>query len=465
MLVSAASGAEENPVSTQPAYVVAVVGGACSGAEAVETLVSKGIHVVALEQNDRPYGKIEDGLPKWHDKQRRQEYAKIDGKLDRPEVSFVPRTALGKDVDFADLARNWGFSAVLLANGSWRDRPSGVAGSDEMLGKGFLYQNPFIYWFNHNEEKTYSGPRYEAAEGAVVLGGGLASIDVVKVLMLETVAAKLRARGIECDVVEMEHESLSGFLAAKGVKFEELGVRPCTLLYRRSIGEMPVASTRDDSPAEKERAAKVREKLISLSTSKFLFQVRQHAVARKLVVDNGRVVGLVVARTEYRNGKLVTVEGSDETLPTPLVVSSVGSIPMPVPGIPMDGEFYRYDDWNVGKLQGFEGVYALGNVVTGKGNIAVSRKHGKFVAEHVIASYLGVAAPDQKVDALAAATERIADARREQAFAVADAVKARPPLSPGAVEGIRRRVAERWNALGYPGYRDWIRKVTPPDMK
>jgi len=449
----------------QPRHVVAVVGGAVSGAEAVDTLVSKGIHAVVFEQNDRPYGKIEDGLPKWHDKQRRQEYAKIDAKLDRPEVSFVPRTVLGKDLDFGALARDWGFSAVLLANGSWRDRDSGVAGSDEMLGKGFLYQNPFIYWFNHHEEKSYAGPRYEVVDGALVLGGGLASIDVVKVLMLETAAARLRARGVACDSVEMEHAGLAEFLKGHGTTLSDLGLRGCTLLYRRSIGEMPVASARDDSPAEKARAASVRERLIALSTAKFLFQVRQHTVARRLVVEGGRVTGLVVARTEYRAGKLVTVEGSDETLPTPLVISSVGSIPMPVPGIPMDGEFYRYTDWNVGKLEGADGVYALGNVVTGKGNIAVSRRHGKLIAEHVVASYLGVAGDGVKADALAAASERIAEGRREQVEAVAARVNARPPIAAEALAAIRRRVAERHRQLDYAGYRAWIAKVTPPDMR
>jgi ferredoxin--NADP+ reductase len=131
----------------------------------------------------------------------------------------------------------------------------------------------------------------------------------------------------------------------------------------------------------------------------------------------------------------------------------------------MDGEFYRYDDWNVGKLTGYEGVFALGNVVTGKGNIAVSRKHGKFIAEHVMASYLGVAAPDQKVDALAAASERISDARREQVSKVAEHVNGKPALAADAVASIRKRVAERQKALGFEGYRAWIAKVTPADMR
>ena len=104
-------------------------------------------------------------------------------------------------------------------------------------------------------------------------------------------------------------------------------------------------------------------------------------------------------------------------------------------------------------------------MITGKGNIAVSRKHGKFIADHVIASYLGVAAPGEKVDALAAASAAAGEARREQASAVAAAVKARLPLSPEAADRIDARVAARWKEIGYAGYRDWVRKVTPPDMR
>jgi NADPH-dependent glutamate synthase beta subunit-like oxidoreductase len=334
-----------------------------------------------------------------------------------------------------------------------------------MLEKGFLYQNPFIYWFNHHEEKTYSGPRYGVADGAIVLGGGLASIDVAKVLMLETVAEKLRARGMECDVVHMEHEGLGEFLKSKNVRFEDLGLKGCTLLYRRSVGEMPVASAKDDSAAEKARAAKVRERLIGLSTEKFLYKVRPHAVARRVVSEGGKVTGLEVARTEYRDGKLVTVEGSAEVIPTPLVISSVGSIPMPVPGVPQKGEFYEYDDWDTGRMKGFEGVYALGNVVTGKGNIAVSRKHGRFVAEHVAAAWLGVTGPEQRAEALGAAAAAAAAATAQKAAAVAAAVKERPPLAAGAWEKIRSRVAARQQEIGYKGYRAWIQSVTPPDMQ
>ena len=55
--------------------------------------------------------------------------------------------------------------------------------------------------------------------------------------------------------------------------------------------------------------------------------------------------------------------------------------------MPMHGEYYRYENEDTGELKGYEGVYALGNVLTGQGNIRVSRRHATTITHHVIASY------------------------------------------------------------------------------
>jgi len=157
-----------------------------------------------IEQNKRPYGKIEDGLPRWHVEQRKQEYGRIDARLKKPGVYFVPSTKLGRDLDFSDFCRNWGFSAVILANGAWRDRDLGVAGAQEFVDKGLIYQNPFIYWYNHKNEQDYTGPRYETPDETIVVGGGLASIDVVKVLQIENYERAMTARGISIGMHELE---------------------------------------------------------------------------------------------------------------------------------------------------------------------------------------------------------------------------------------------------------------------
>src|ERR1700720_1452598 len=105
-------------------YFVAVVGGAISGSVAAEILADRGIRVAVIEQNKRPYGKIEDGLPRWHVEQRKQEYARIDARMKKPGVYFIPSTRLGRDFNLPQLFE-WGFSAAILANGAWRDRELG----------------------------------------------------------------------------------------------------------------------------------------------------------------------------------------------------------------------------------------------------------------------------------------------------------------------------------------------------
>jgi hypothetical protein len=43
----------------------------------------------------------------------------------------------------------------------------------------------------------------------------------------------------------------------------------------------------------------------------------------------------------------------------------------------------------MGRLSGLEGVFALGNAVTGRGNIRASRMHSRAVANWVAEKYLG----------------------------------------------------------------------------
>ena len=49
---------------TKAQHVVLVVGGAVAGSEAVAQFTGRGVLCIVVEQNARPYGKIEDGLPR-----------------------------------------------------------------------------------------------------------------------------------------------------------------------------------------------------------------------------------------------------------------------------------------------------------------------------------------------------------------------------------------------------------------
>ncbi len=227
-----------------------------AGAEAAGALAASGAEVVVFEQNPRPYGKIEDGLPRWHLALRNKEYASIAKHLSSPGVHFVPLTAIGRDISFQDLVNEWGFTGVVLANGAWRDRTLPVEGADEYIDKGLIYQNPFVIWFNHFEEPDFDGQIFEVKDGAIVVGGGLASIDVAKILMLEATRAKLAERGIDEPMLELELKGIPKVLARHGLEFEDLGLAGCTIFYRRDLEDMPLAEIPEG--ADDARAAKVR---------------------------------------------------------------------------------------------------------------------------------------------------------------------------------------------------------------
>src|SRR5258708_20152646 len=170
------------PENKSARHVMAVVGAATAGSEIARILADRGALVVVFEQNPRPYGKIEDGLPRWHVKQRHDEYEEINKRLDHPNIEYVPNTRMGRDLDFEELRTRWGLSGIVLTHGAWRDRPFPVEGADEFADRGLVYQNKLIYWFNHYLQKAYHGPRCELSPGPTVARRGPPPIPAAKTL-------------------------------------------------------------------------------------------------------------------------------------------------------------------------------------------------------------------------------------------------------------------------------------------
>ena len=447
----------------QNRHFVAVIGGAVSGSVAAEILADHGILVALIEQNKRPYGKIEDGLPRWHVEQRKQEYEHIDARLKKPNIFFVPSTKLGRDLDFQDLSTNWGFSAVILANGAWRDRNLGVPGADDFIGKGLVYQNPFIYWYNHKNEKSYTGPRYETPDEAIVVGGGLASIDVVKVLQLENYERALRARGIETNMHELE-KGIPAVCKVHGLNPEDLGVKGCLLVYRRREQDMPLAQPPDNAtPEQITKTEQVRLKMLRLAQSRYLFRVQDRRVATGLIVENDRLVGLKVTETHIEGRKAEPIPGTEQEWRAPLVISSIGSVPEILPGVAMKGEYYTFSDEEMPRYASNDRVFGVGNVVTGQGNIRVSLVHSQHVTQRLIQNYLGIGDGTGNISGLYAATEANAASKAQ---ALKGKLAALPSLSETDVAILEKRVRSLQARAGYTGdYESWIAKVTPPDLE
>ncbi|HVC43281.1 MAG TPA: hypothetical protein VND20_00570 [Candidatus Binataceae bacterium] len=444
-------------------HVIAVIGAATSGSEIARILAERRSQVIVFEQNPRPYGKIEDGLPRWHVKQRREEYEEINQRLDHPNIHFVPLTRMGRDVDFKDLREAWGLNAIVLTNGAWRDRPFPVDGAERFVDRGLVYQNPLIYWFNHYLEAAYDGPRYQLMPGVTVVGGGLASIDVVKVLQIEVTLDALKRRGITEDMVRLEREGIDAVLKQHSLSWAELGVAPCTLHYRRRVLDMPLSDIAPDAtPKRAEAMRQARAKILDKAQRKFLFEFRELSVPTGLIADGDRLTGLRMSRTAVADGKVSVVPDSAQPVLAPLVISSIGSIPEPIPGIAQRGEVYEYADAAVGLLmEGATAVYAAGNVLTGKGNIKDSLVSGSHIGTHIAEAYLGLADEGMREPL----TESMREIAHMEGLRMAASIGARAPLPAARIAEIFWRVRARQQAVGYTGdYRGWIKKVTPPDL-
>ncbi len=448
-------------------HFVAVVGGAVAGSVAAEILAGHGIKVAVIEQNMRPYGKIEDGLPRWHVEQRKQEYERIDARLKKPNVVFVPSTKLGQDVSFRELTEEWGFSAVILANGAWRDREIGIPGAEQYVGKGLIYQNPFIYWYNHKNEKGYTGLRYDPPDEVLVLGGGLASLDVVKVLQLENYERALKARGVSTNMHELEKKGIPAACKVHGIEPQDLGVKGCLLLYRRREQDMPLAQPPENAtPEQLAKTESVRQKVLRLARDKYLFRFQDRRLTQGLVVEAGRLVGLQLAETRVEGRKATPVTGSEHEVRAPMIISSIGSVPEMIPGVVMKGEYYEFAGEETPQYKGNDRVFGVGNVVTGQGNIRVSLVHSQKVTEQVIERYLGVGDGGEGSRDISAITAPAAARGAAQALAVQEQIRTIPPLSEELIAAIDHRIRAQHERVGYGGdYDTWITRITPPDLE
>lgn len=438
-------------------YCVAVFGGAVAGSEAVDILVNNGIKVVVFEQNMLPYGKIESGLPKWHIKLRDKQEEKINVRLDREEVHFIPNCKLGKDVNFEDVRSNWGFNAVLLATGAWKDRPLPVAGIENFLGNGFYYQNSFVQWFNLCHDPKYNGPHFSTEDGAIVIGGGLASIDVAKIIMIESFRKAIEKLGMKLDSNTIEHMGLTNAADHLAISLKDLNLKGCRIFYRRRIIDMPLTpNPASDAEGDIQKVHDVRKKIIGLAQNKFLFEIEECFSPKEIIVENDKLCGLVMHKNKIENGRVVPLPEEIENVRTPLVISSIGSIPDKIEGVKQIKEKFDIEDSKTGKMRGYDNVFALGNAVTGKGNIQESQKHSRGVSEIIVKNYLGIQNERKNVEL------DIQTGFENQILPVAQIIKQGKALSDKEYNDIIVKVKHLQKSVGYNGsFRKWIKEHLP----
>ncbi len=81
--------------------------------------------------------------------------------------------------------------------------------------------------------------------------------------MLEAVTRALRPRRMPADPVTLENGGLKRALEQRGLSLTALGVKGCTLYYRRTVEDMPVADPPENTtPQQLERNRQTRRKFL-----------------------------------------------------------------------------------------------------------------------------------------------------------------------------------------------------------
>ncbi len=449
--------------SQKKSHYVAVVGSAVSGSEAANILAEKGVRVVVFDQNTLPYGKLEDGLPKWHEKLRDKQEAEIDRKLDNDKIRFVPNIKIGKDLSFKDLV-DMGFSAVILANGAWKDRPLPVPGIDKFKDKQLIYQNDLLKWYNHYHEPDYKGKQYKIEDGVVVIGGGLASLDVIKLAMMELVERKLKEKfgdDIVVDQFEMEKKGIDKYLDKFGVKYDDLGLKGATLVYRRQAKHMPLKQPQGGDPEAKEKAQKVSERILENYKQKFHFNFIPEATPVDYIEEDGKLKGLIMQKYHTdENGKLYFIAGERFPVYTTQVISSIGSIPEPIEGIPYEGDRLKTTNDETSQIYGYDNVFAIGNAVTGKGNIKTAKEHGSAVTQKLIDNYLekNTQALDMELEAY---NKEVRNKTDKKIGGLLSEILNKELPDDLTVEHIWELTKEYQDKVGYKDYKSWVEQHKP----
>ena len=439
-------------------HFIAIFGGAVAGAEAAYQLSQRGFRIVIFDQALLPYGKIEDGLPKWHAKLRDKEEANINQKINQPNIRFVPGVRLGRDLDFQEVLK-WGFSAIILATGAWKDRPLPVNGIDNFVNKDLYYQNAFVHWFNHKHEPEYKGKKFEIRDNAIVIGGGLASLDVVKILMIETVQQALKDRGIQVDLFVLEH-GINKVLEKHDLTLDDLGLKGCTLFYRRRAIDMPLSPMVTDTPEKLQKAQNVRQKILDNFQRKYLFKFEPCCIPSDYLAEKGNLSGLKFQRTKIEGAKVVATDDYFE-VKSPLVISSIGSIPEMIKGIPSTGNVFNISDPDSCQIDGFDNVFAIGNAVTGKGNINESIKHGREISEEIMESHLEWRQEDYENWHRQTAVKVYRDIAK-----IVEVIEKRQFMSDEVIQSILNKTRKMQEKSGYNGdYTSWVEKNTPPRLE
>jgi ferredoxin--NADP+ reductase len=316
-----------------------VVGAGPSGFYASANLLADGFSVDLIDALPTPFGLVRAGVAPDHPKIKSvtRIFEEIAG---HPQFRFYGGVKLGESLSRQDLLSH--YHVLVYAMGTARPRRLGIPGEDRA---GSHAASDFVAWYNGHPD--FVDREFDLSiSRAVVVGNGNVALDVARMLVLgrnalaTTDAADHAIHGLgNATVSDVIILGRRGPVDASFTtpELRELGrldhvcvVVDPTDIETAALGESP-------SPA----ATRNLDVLRAYATAGRIHRPRRiefrffGSPVEVLGHGDGRVSGLRVMMNEVVDGRAVPT-GEEETIACGLVVSCVGYMADPTPGVPFD---------------------------------------------------------------------------------------------------------------------------------
>lgn len=368
---------------------IAIVGSGPAGYYTAEAAVKQWGEDARVDIFDKlpvPFGLIRTGVAPDHQSikavARRYEKTAIGDT-----VRFAGNVEIGRDIAIEELTEL--YDAVILATGAPRDRDLPIPGADSANVFGSA---AFVGWYNGHPEYAALAPDLSGRH-AVIIGMGNVALDVARIL--SKTEAEFEGSDIVAHALELLRDSNIETITILGRRGphqimmtpKELGelLRLERAVPRVENADLPPPESDDMlDPGQRKSVTLLREfaalspsdradKALSINFDFF-------ASPTLIEQEGGRLSGLVVERTELKDGRAV---GSGETyrIPADLLISCIGYRTSPIAGVPFDERAGRFPN-EEGRIA--PALYCVGWAKRGpSGTIGTNRPDGYAVIEKV----------------------------------------------------------------------------------
>ena len=368
---------------------IAIVGSGPAGYYTAEAAVKQWGEDARVDIFDKlpvPFGLIRTGVAPDHQSikavARRYEKTAIGDT-----VRFAGNVEIGRDIAIEELTEL--YDAVILATGAPRDRDLPIPGADSANVFGSA---AFVGWYNGHPEYAALAPDLSGRH-AVIIGMGNVALDVARIL--SKTEAEFEGSDIVAHALDLLRDSNIETITILGRRGphqimmtpKELGelLRLERAVPRVENADLPPPESDDMlDPGQRKSVTLLREfaalspsdragKALSINFDFF-------ASPTLIEQEGGQLSGLVVERTELKDGRAV---GSGETyrIPADLLISCIGYRTSPIAGVPFDERAGRFPN-EEGRIA--PALYCVGWAKRGpSGTIGTNRPDGYAVIEKV----------------------------------------------------------------------------------